>query len=130
MFLGANEILLSDAIGYIHGVMPWLMGVGGLFFCDYTLKGLGHPKFSTGLMTGTFILNIALSLLFVVLFDWGTLGAGMGTGISFTVGTIVYIVIIWRILKKCHWFATPKYDGRGARSGTSLITVRQRGLPK
>ena len=99
-FLGANEILLSDAIGYIHGVMPWLMGVGGLFFCDYTLKGLGHPKFSTGLMTGTFILNIALSLLFVVLFDWGTLGAGMGTGISFTVGTIGYIVIIWRILKK------------------------------
>lgn len=38
--LGTQETLLPLAVDYIYGVMPWLAGVGGLFFFDYTLKAL------------------------------------------------------------------------------------------
>lgn len=98
--LGANEILLPLAVDYIYGVMPWLAGVGGVFFLDYILKALGHPRYAMCVMVGTISANIALSLLFVGVFGMGTFGVGLGTGLSFTVGTMVYGFAVWRQLRR------------------------------
>lgn len=98
--LGANEILLPLAVNYIYGVMPWLAGVGGVFFLDYILKALGHPRYAMCVMVGTISANIALSLLFVGVFGMGTFGVGLGTGLSFTAGTVVYGFAVWRQLRR------------------------------
>ncbi len=98
--LGANEILLPLAVDYIYGVMPWLAGVGGVFFLDYILKALGHPRYAMCVMVGTISANIALSLLFTGVFGMGTFGVGLGTGLSFTAGTVVYGFAVWRQLRR------------------------------
>lgn len=98
--LGANEILLPLAENYIYGVMPWLAGVGGVFFLDYILKALGHPRYAMCVMVGTISANILLSLLFVGVFKMGTFGVGLGTGLSFTAGTIIYGFAVCRQLRR------------------------------
>lgn len=98
--LGANEALLPLAMDYIYGVMPWLAGVGGLFFLDYILKALGHPRYAMWVMVGTITANIVLSLLFVGVFGMGTFGVGMGTGLSFTAGTVVYGFAVGRQIRR------------------------------
>lgn len=90
--LGANEELMHHAVNYVHGVMPWLVGVTALLFFDYQLKALGHPRVAMGIMTSTIVLNTTLSILFVGHFGMGTFGAGLGTGVSFTIGAVVYAV--------------------------------------
>lgn len=99
-FLGADAILLPYSMQYIYGVMPWLAGVGGLLFFDYILKGLGHPREAMYIMIGTIILNITLSFIFITMFDMGTFGAGLGTGLSFTSGALVMIAFALREYRK------------------------------
>lgn len=88
--LGANNELMHHAVGYIYGVMPWLLGLTAVLFFDYQLKALGHPRLSMIIMISIIILNITLSLIFIGYYKLGTFGAGLGTGVSFMVGAIVY----------------------------------------
>lgn len=99
-FLGADRGLLPLSGGYIHGFMPWMAGLGFQIFFDYTLKALGHPRFAMAVMVGTILLNILSSVVFVACFDLGTFGAGLGTGMSFTLGALVSGGIILRQLRK------------------------------
>lgn len=92
VMLGANQELIHHSVNYVYGVMPWLVGLTALLFLDYQLKALGQPRASMVIMTSTIILNTSLSLLFVGYFEMGTFGAGLGTGISFTIGAIVYLI--------------------------------------
>lgn len=100
VLLGADYELLKPSVGYIHGLMPWMVGLGFQVFFDYTLKALGHPRFAMLVMIGTILLNIVSSLIFVLCFDMGTFGAGLGTGLSFTIGAAVSGTVIWRQLRK------------------------------
>ncbi len=100
VLLGANRELSELSVEYIHGLMPWLVGLGFQLFFDYTLKALGHPRFAMLVMIGTILLNIVSSFIFVAGFDMGTFGAGLGTGISFTVGAVVSGTVIRRQLRK------------------------------
>lgn len=98
--LGANEELISHAVGYVYGVMPWLVGVTALFFLDYLLKALGQPRAAMVIMTSTIVLNTTLSLLFVGRYGMGTFGAGLGTGISFAAGSLVSAFYFFRALRR------------------------------
>lgn len=97
--LGANEELISHSVDYVHGVMPWLVGITVLFFFDNILKALGQPRAAMIIMTSTILLNTALSLVFVTRYEMGTFGAGLGTGISFTIGGIVYVIYFIHTLR-------------------------------
>lgn len=97
--LGANDELKDLSVGYIHGVMPWLAGIGMGIFFDYTLKALGHPRFAMTVTLSTVVLNIVLSAIFVTVFDMGTFGAGLGTGISFSLSAIVLGVMVLKQLR-------------------------------
>lgn len=90
--LGADDELMHDAVSYVYGVMPWLVGLTALLFFDYQLKALGQPRVAMLLMTSTIILNMTLSLIFVGHYGMGTFGAGLGTGISFSIGALVYAI--------------------------------------
>lgn len=98
-FLGADKELIAYSVAYVHGVMPWLCGVTLLFFLDYQLKALGQPRVAMAFMISTMMMNILLSLLFVGYYHMGTFGAGLGTGISFTIGSIAYLIYFIRTLR-------------------------------
>lgn len=90
-FLGANEVLLSDAVGYIRALVPFFPLLCAMFFGDYIIKAMGHPLYATSVMGLTVILNIILDLIFVAGMGWGVMGAGLSTGIAFTVGACLNV---------------------------------------
>lgn len=99
-FLGANDELIEMSVGYIHGVMPWLVGLAGFFLFDYLLKALGHPRMAMTVMVCTIVLNVVLSVIFVTQYDMQTFGAGLGTGISFTLGGLTSGSLFVRQLRR------------------------------
>ena len=96
MTLGADEELLDDTVRYIHGVMPFLVGIATHIFFDNMLKAIGHPRYAMCITVATIILNVILSLTFVTVFGMGTFGAGLGTGLSFTLGGIASVLIFFK----------------------------------
>ena len=85
-FLGANEVLLPDAVHYIRALVPFFPLLCAMFFGDYIIKAMGHPLYATSVMGMTVVLNIVLDLVFVAFLGWGVMGAGLATGIAFTMG--------------------------------------------
>ena len=85
-FLGANEVLLPDAVHYIRALVPFFPLLCAMFFGDYIIKAMGHPLYATSVMGMTVVLNIVLDLVFVAVLGWGVMGAGRATGIAFTMG--------------------------------------------
>lgn len=85
-FLGANEVLLPDAVHYIRALVPFFPLLCVMFFGDYIIKAMGHPLYATSVMGMTVVLNIVLDLVFVAVLGWGVMGAGLATGIAFTMG--------------------------------------------
>lgn len=90
-FLGANEVLLPDAVGYIRALVPFFPLLCAMFFGDYIIKAMGHPLYATSVMGLTVILNIILDIIFVAGMGWGVMGAGLSTGIAFTVGACLNV---------------------------------------
>ena len=85
-FLGANEVLLPDAVHYIRALVPFFPLLCAMFFGDYIIKAMGHLLYATSVMGMTVVLNIVLDLVFVAVLGWGVMGAGLATGIAFTMG--------------------------------------------
>ena len=85
-FLGANDVLLPDAVHYIRALVPFFPLLCAMFFGDYIIKAMGHPLYATSVMGITVVLNIVLDLVFVAVLGWGVMGAGLATGIAFTMG--------------------------------------------
>lgn len=94
--LGANEVLLPDSAAYLRSLIPFFPFIVAMFFSDYVIKSIGRPVYSMVVMSSTVILNIVLDLLFVVVWDMGTSGAGLATGIAFTVGAALNLPVVLR----------------------------------
>lgn len=92
---GANEVLLPGAVSYIRSLVPFFPILTSMFFCDYMLKATGHPLYSMIVMSSTVIINVGLDFLFVALWDMGIAGAGLATGIAFTIGAMASIPMIF-----------------------------------
>lgn len=91
--IGANDVLIADSISYLRALMPFFPMIVVMFFCDYIIKSIGRPVYSMAVMTITVILNIVLDLLFVIEWDMGTAGAGLATGLAFSVGTFMNLYV-------------------------------------
>lgn len=92
--LGANDVLVQGAVDYFRALVPFFPLVVGMFFADYVIKSLGRPIYSMATMSVTVILNIGLDLLFIGVWDMGTAGAGLATGLAFTVGAACNVPIV------------------------------------
>lgn len=84
--LGADTLLLEGSVSYIRTLVPFFPMLCLMFLGDYMLKIAGRPVRATIIMSVTVVLNIVLDLLFVGLWGWGISGAGLATGIAFTIG--------------------------------------------
>lgn len=92
--LGANEVLQPDAVSYIRALVPFFPVFSVMILCDYILKATGHPLFAMITLSLTVILNIVLDLLFVPVLGWGIAGAGLATGLAFTIGGICNLSLL------------------------------------
>lgn len=94
--LGANDVLYDGAIDYLQALVPFFPMIVLMFFSDYVIKAIGRPIYSMVIMTSAVILNIILDLIFVAVLDMGTTGAGLATGIAFTIGAICNLPLMLR----------------------------------
>lgn len=89
LMLGADDRLLPYAVSYMRGLTAFIPTLLIMFYSDYMLKAMGHPRFAMMIMTMTVLINLALSLFLVIKCQMGTFGVGLATGCSFTIGAIV-----------------------------------------
>lgn len=94
--LGANEVLLNGSVDYFRALVPFFPLIVGMFFSDYVIKSMGRPVYSMAVMSSCVILNIILDLLFICVLDMGTFGAGLATGLAFTVGAAFNLPMLFR----------------------------------
>lgn len=87
--MGADERLLPFSLAYLKGLVPFILPLTLCFYSDAMLKALGHPRFSMIIMSLSVVINVALSLFFVIGLGFGTAGASVATGIAFTVGLMI-----------------------------------------
>ncbi len=93
--LGADKELLPYAVSYIRAMSPFFPVLTVLFLGDYMLKAAGRPYFSMMLLAGTVLMNAFLDYLFIVKFGWETAGAGLATGLAFTVGFVTLLPFLF-----------------------------------
>lgn len=89
--LGSNDVLAGNAVGYIRTLVPFFPVLCAMFFGDYIIKAMGYPIYATSVMMGTVVLNAILCVFFVGKLGWGVQGAGLSTGIAFTVGALLNV---------------------------------------
>jgi putative MATE family efflux protein len=87
--MGADDRLHPFSIDYLKGLMPFILPLTLCFYSDAMLKALGHPKFSMIIMSLSVIINVLLTLYFVIELDWGVAGASAATGLAFTIGLLI-----------------------------------------
>lgn len=94
LLLGANEVLLNNSVDYLRALTLFFPIIVIMFFSDYVIKAVGRPVYSMTIMSGTVILNILLDILFVIYWEMGTYGAGLATGIAFTIGAVFNVPVM------------------------------------
>lgn len=97
--LGSNDVLLQGSVDYLRALIPFFPVIVVMFFSDYVIKSIGRPVYSMVVMSSTVILNIVFDLLFVAVWGMGTAGAGLATGLAFTIGAMFNLPVIFS--KKC-----------------------------
>ncbi|WP_092923518.1 MATE family efflux transporter [Romboutsia hominis] len=92
MFLGITERLLPYAKTY--GLVTVLMTIPMMFklYFEYYARVDGSPKVALIMSSLGLILNIVFDFLFIVIFNMGILGAGLGTYISITISGIIGLI--------------------------------------
>lgn len=86
--MGANEALLAGSVDYLRALTPFFPLIVCMLFSDYVIKAMGRPIYSMVVVSSTVIINIVLDILFVAYWDMGIYGAGLATGIAFTIGAL------------------------------------------
>ena len=87
--LGADEALFPYAYNYLRGMVWFIPTISLCFYFDMMLKSLGKPITSTVIMSLVVLLNIVLSLLFVLQLGWGIIGTSIATGIAFSIAALI-----------------------------------------
>lgn len=93
--MGANEVLLAGSVEYVRALIPFFPMLALMFLGDYMLKAAGRPIYSMIILSGTVIMNIVLDVLFVGVWEMGVSGAGLATGIAFSLGMACSITFMW-----------------------------------
>lgn len=91
-FLGTTDILYPYAKTY--GIVTVLMTIPMMLklYFEYYARVDGSPKVSLLMSSLGLVLNIVFDFLFIVVFDMGILGAGLGTYIAITISGIIGII--------------------------------------
>ena len=88
--LGATNSTFTYVKDYILAISPFIVFYMFSVLLDLVLRAVGKPVFSMIALIFSSILNIILDYIFVIKFSMGPKGAGLATGLAFTIGCLVY----------------------------------------
>ncbi|GAA2120153.1 MATE family efflux transporter [Actinomadura alba] len=110
------ETFLRISLFGIPGMLIVLAGTG-------VLRGLQDTATPLRVATGMFGVNLALNVLFVLVFGWGIAGSAWGTVIAQTAGAGVYIAVVLRGAREHGALLRPDLAGlrASATAGVSLL---------
>lgn len=89
---GANEVLQETTSQYIKTLSCFSVPMVFFCVCSYTNRIVGKPEL---MFIGTFVSllsNICLNYFLIHVMGWGMYGAGMATGLSFTISGILNMI--------------------------------------
>ncbi len=90
--LGSTEVLQPYVIPYLATIIAGTIPMAFKLFFEYQVRTDGKPGIALVMSFLGLVLNIILDFLFVIIFDLGTLGAGLGTLFSITVSMLIGLV--------------------------------------
>ena len=95
-WLNAPAESVNEALAYSTVVMAGLIFIYGYNAVSAILRGLGDSKHPFIFIAIATVMNIALDLLFMAVFHWGTFGAALATVISQAVSFISCLAFLIR----------------------------------
>ena len=115
-FFGTSGGNLGEFAGsYLQGLLPFFMFMLLTFILEQSVRNDGSPQLAGGVMAGCALLNIFLDYLFLFVFDLGIAGAAVASGISQSIGAIIFLgYFIRKTFNKTPGliFAKPVLNGR------------------
>lgn len=90
--LGANDTLLPLVVTYIRSLCIFLPTFVGGSFLSSGLRVMGKPNYAMICDVTSAVLNIILDYIFIVKFNMGLMGAGLASGLAFSIGFMLALV--------------------------------------
>lgn len=91
LLLGANDVLVKDTANYIKMLSVFLLPMFLVFQFGFSNRLVERPDLYFKSMTLGLIANIILNYLLIKVMGLGTMGAGIATGLSNSVG-VLYVI--------------------------------------
>lgn len=91
-FLGATKLNKPYVVEYLSAVVPFSITFILSYSFEMLIKTDGYPQLATVIVTVGAGLNVFLDYLMVMVWDMGVSGAGIATGISNVVVTVLYLI--------------------------------------
>lgn len=90
--LGTSGGSLGELAGnYLKGFIPFFIFMILTFILEQSVRNDGSPNLASGVMAVCALLNIGLDYLFLFVLDFGIMGASMASGISQTIGALIFL---------------------------------------
>lgn len=112
MLLDTPENIVEGAATYLTISFSCIAAVMAYNFCAAVLRALGDSRTPLFAMITAAIVNIALDLLFVMVFHWGIAGAAAATGIA----QVISFLFCLRVLRQLPQLYLSRSDFRPDRS--------------
>ncbi len=120
-FLGTSGELGVQASQYLSGMSPFFAFMIAIFILEQSVRNDGQPNLASGVMAVAAVLNIGLDYLFLYVLDFGIRGAGMATGISQSLGAIVFMIyFVGKTFRKDEGLCFAKPD-TNIRTGKTIV---------
>ena len=96
------EELLDNATGFFSIICGGAVFATSALMAANILRSLGDSKMPTFILGCGIAINIALELLFLLVFGWGVPGAALATVVSWAIATGVFLLYIARRVPELH----------------------------
>ena len=96
------EELLDNATGFFSIICGGAVFATSALMAANILRALGDSKMPTFILGCGIAINIALELLFLLVFGWGVPGAALATVVSWAIATGVFLLYIARRVPELH----------------------------
>ena len=96
MLMRTKEELLDDAVRYLRLYFLGMPGLAVFNFGSAVLSASGDTRHPLRILTAAGVLNVALNLLFVIVFGMGASGVGAASAVSQTAAAVLITVFLLR----------------------------------
>lgn len=121
--LRTPEEIIGSSLLYVRTLLCGMPVVMAYNLLSCVLRALGDGKTPLNAMIAAALANIAMDLLFVLVFDWGILGAAVATLIAQVVADVFCLAKLWKL----DFMRLKKEDFR--LSGSMALQLVGMGMP-